>query len=215
MTSQTPPTADPSAAPSIAAQEPAPRSLPPLLRLVLELGPPLTFFFAFQAFNEEGQTLYAILVATGLLMAAAIVSNIVTYLMTGALSRLTLVTTAVVLLMGALTLYLSDETFIKMRPTIANTLLGSVLLIGILRGQSYLKFLLDDLMPMDDEGWRKITRNWCIYFFAIACLNEGVWRTVDTETWVTIKTFVYLPLALIFAVSQTPLMTRHALDPKT
>lgn len=195
-----------------AASAEAPRTPPPLLRLVLELGPPLTFFVAFQAFNEDGRTLFAILVATGLLMVAAIASNIVTYAMTGALSRLTLVTTTVVLVMGALTLYLSDETFIKMRPTIANVLLGSILLFGILRGQSYLKYLLEDLMPMDDEGWRKITRNWCIYFFAIACLNEVVWRSVDTETWVTIKTFVYLPLALIFAASQTPLMTKHTLN---
>lgn len=187
------------------------KKIPPLLKLLLELGPLAVFFTAFQYGKSAGEV-EGLLFATGFFLVALVISNAVTYAMTGALSRMTLFVTILALTLGGLTLALGDETFLQMRPTVVNFGLGAILVYGLWRGRSYLQYLMGELFPMREEGWLKLTRNWAIYFFCMSAFNELVWRTQDIETWVWAKTFVYLPITFIFTLSQTPLMTRYAIE---
>jgi intracellular septation protein len=188
-------------------------ALPPLVKMALELGPLLIFFVAFQMYkNEPG--IVGLMVATGVFMVALLVSNAITYWLTKTISKMTLATTVIVMVMGGLTLALQDETFIKMKPTIVNACLGGLLLIGLLQKQSFLKLVMGEWLPLTNVGWMKLTRNWIIYFFCMAAFNEVVWRSVETETWVWMKTFVYLPITFAFTMSQMPLMSKHAVSEK-
>ncbi len=175
----------------------------PLLRLTLEIGPLLVFFGAYRFAGGD------LLVATGAFMVAIIFSVAVSLAMRGRVPRMMAVTALVVLVFGGLTLWLEDATFIKMKPTIVNGLFALALAAGLARGRSYLKFLLDEAVSMDDEGWRRLTQRWLCFFLAMAVLNEAVWRTQTEEVWITVKTFGYLPVAMAFALAQWPLMKRH------
>jgi intracellular septation protein len=117
----------------------------------------------------------------------------------------------IVLATGGLTVWLQDGLFIKMKPTLVNGLFAVTLGYGLLRGQSYLKYLIGELLPLSETGWMKITRNWALFFAVMAILNEVIWRTQSTEFWVNAKTFGYLPITLLFTFSQAPLMAKHAL----
>jgi len=120
------------------------------------------------------------------------------------------VTLVFVLAFGALTLALHDATFIKLKVTIINALFGAILVGGLAFGRSLLKPVFGEAMALDDEGWKKLTLRWGLFFFAIAILNEIVWRSVTTDMWVNFKVFGILPLTFIFALAQMPLMQRHA-----
>ena len=184
----------------------------PLLKLVLEIGPLAAFFITFNRMSDAGD-LEALIWATGAFMLALIISITVTYVLTRTISKMAALTTVIVLAMGALTIWLRDDVFIKMKPTLVNAFFAAALGYGLLRGQSYLKYLIGDLLPLTETGWMKITRNWTLFFLAMAVLNEIVWRTQSTEMWVDVKTFGYLPLTLIFTFSQAPLMSKYA-DPE-
>jgi intracellular septation protein len=116
----------------------------------------------------------------------------------------------VVLVFGGLTLAFQDETFIKLKPTIIYVLFGALLLGGLALGKSLLELVFDQVFDLDAEGWRKLTLRWGAFFLALAALNEIVWRTQSTDTWVAFKTFGALPLTLVFAGLQYPLLQRHA-----
>lgn len=189
----------------------------PLLKLVLEIGPLIAFFVIFNQAKEAGPEadaaqIDALIWATGGFMIALGLSTAITYALTRTISRMAVITTVIVLVMGALTIWLHDEVFIKMKPTIINGLFAAVLGVGLWQGRSYLKTVIGELLPMTDEGWMKLTRNWALFFLAMAVLNEIVWRGFSTETWVDIKTFGYLPLTLIFTFSQTGLIAKHAIE---
>jgi intracellular septation protein len=113
---------------------------------------------------------------------------------------------------GGLTLWLQNETFIKVKVTLINALFGTILLSGLFFGKQLLKLVLGEALKMDDEGWRILTLRWGLFFFALAGLNEIVWRTVSTDLWVNFKVFGILPLTLLFALSQAPLMNRHMIE---
>lgn len=181
----------------------------PLLKIVLEIGPLAAFFIAYNRLADSMGDLDGLIWATGAFMAALLISMAITYALTRTLSRMALVTSVIVLTMGALTIWLHDDVFIKMKPTIVNVFFAFALGFGLLRGQSYLKYLMGEFMPLTDEGWMKLTRNWALFFVAMAVLNELIWRTQTTEMWVDLKTFAYLPLTLAFTISQAPLMSRH------
>jgi intracellular septation protein len=120
----------------------------------------------------------------------------------------------VVFIFGALTLWLHDDVFIKMKPTIVNTLFGGVLLGGLFFGRSLLGYVFDSAFHLDAEGWKKLTFRWGLFFLFLAVVNEVVWRSFSTDAWVTFKVWGIMPITLLFTLSQMPLIMRHSLDEK-
>lgn len=175
----------------------------PLLKFALELGPLLVFFL--------GNAQLGIYWATGAFMAALAVSLATMYLLARRLPVLPLVTGVFVLVFGGLTLILQDELFIKLKPTIVNVLFGLILLGGLFAGKSFLKSILGEAFAMTDEGWRKLTWRWAVFFFLLALANEFVWRNFSTDQWVSFKVFGIMPLTLLFSLTQLPTMLRHRL----
>lgn len=176
---------------------------PQLIKLALELGP-LVLFFVLNA--RAG-----IFVATGWFMGAMVVSLLLSWFLLKRIAIMPLVTGVVVLVFGGLTLWLQDDTFIKLKPTIVNTLFGSVLLGGLLFGQSLLKYVFGDVYKLKPEGWRILTWRWCIFFFVLAVINEVVWRNFSTDFWVAFKVWGLMPLTLIFSFALVvPILTKYA-----
>jgi intracellular septation protein len=201
--------------------------LNPLLKLVLDLGPLLLFFLA-----NSRPTLFlplvspilpadvasgehtGIFVATAVFMAAVVLALAVSYALTRHLPVMPLVTAVIVLVFGSLTLILHDELFIKLKPTIIYLLFGAVLLGGLAAGKSLLGMVFDSVFHLTEEGWRKLTLRWALFFFALAILNEIVWRSQTTDVWVTFKVFGVVPLTFLFAALQYPLLTQYAAPEK-
>jgi intracellular septation protein len=179
------------------------RKLNPVLRLALEVGPLVVFFLG----NQRADIYWA----TGLFMAAVLVALVVSYALTRHLPVMPLVSAVVVLIFGGLTLWLHDDMFIKLKPTIVNTLFGAVLLGGLAFGKPLLPVVLDTVFRLDDAGWKKLTLRWGLFFLFLAVLNEIVWRTQSQDFWVNFKVFGIMPITLLFALAQTPLILRHEL----
>jgi intracellular septation protein len=171
------------------------------LRLALDLGPLLIFFFV----NARA----GLLAATGAFMAAIVVSLAVTYWIERRVPRVPLVLAAFVLVFGGLTLALGDETFIKMKPTAINALFAVVLFASLVFRRNLLKVAFQEAFTLDDGGWRVLTWRWAMFFAAMAVLNEVVWRTQSTDVWVSFKVFGILPLTLAFALAQVPFILRR------
>lgn len=194
------------------------REVPPLLKLALELGPLLVFFFA----NARGESLIEhfpvlasigapIFLATALFMAATVIALAISWSMTRTLPMMPLISGIVVLVFGALTLWLHNDTFIKMKPTIVNTLFGAILLGGLLFGKSLLGYVFDSAFKLDAEGWRKLTFRWGLFFIFLAIANEVVWRNFSTDAWVSFKVWGIMPITIVFTLSQMPLIQKHTL----
>ncbi|MBQ0822497.1 septation protein A [Microvirga terrae] len=186
------------------------KRLPPLLKLALELGP-LALFFLGNAYGDrfgfpEDHRIFA---ATGVFIVATVIALGISYGLTRKLPIMPMVSGIVVVVFGGLTLFLQDETFIKLKPTIVNTMFGLVLLGGLYFRKPLLQIVLDSVFELDEEGWRKLTLRWALFFFALAALNEIVWRTQTTDFWVSFKVFGIMPLTIAFALAQTPLLLRH------
>ena len=186
------------------------RHLPPLLKLALELGP-LGLFFVGNAYSERfgvapDQKLFA---ATGLFVLATVVALAIHYALVRRLPIMPLVSGAVVVVFGGLTLALQDKTFIMVKPTIVNSLFGVVLLGGLAFGRPLLSVVLDSVFTLTDEGWRKLTFRWGLFFLFLAVLNEVVWRTQTEDFWVNFKVFGIMPITVLFALAQTPLLARY------
>lgn len=178
----------------------------PWLKLALELGPLAVFFFA----NSR----LGIFAATGAFMAATLASLAVSYAIARTIPMMPLVTGVFVLVFGGLTIYLADETFIKLKPTIVNSLFAAILLGGLLTGRLFIKVVLSAAIQLTDRGWLILTRAWIAFFIVLAALNEIVWRNFSTDTWVSFKVFGIMPLTLIFSFALVPVMMRHAIDPE-
>jgi intracellular septation protein len=186
------------------------KRLPPLLKLALELGP-LALFFIGNAYGDrfgfaQGQRIFA---ATGVFIVATVIALGISYGLTRKLPIMPVVSGIVVVVFGGLTLFLQDETFIKLKPTIVNSLFGLVLLGGLYFRKPLLQIVLDSVFDLDEEGWRKLTLRWALFFFALAAINEIVWRTQTTDFWVSFKVFGIMPLTIAFALAQTPLLLKH------
>ncbi len=203
---------------SIEAAKPQ-KEVSPLLKMVLELGPLMVFFFAnsrgewlaghFPALAELGGPIF---IATGLFMAATAIALAVSWVLTRTLPMMPLISGIVVFVFGALTLWLQNDTFIKMKPTIVNTLFGTILLGGLLFGKSLLGYVFHSAFKLDEAGWRKLTLRWGLFFLVLAVLNEVVWRSFTTDFWVAFKVWGTMPITILFTLAQMPLIMKHSLD---
>lgn len=170
-------------------------------KLAIELGPLLVFF------GTNGMA--GIYAGTAAFMAATLLSLAVAWLRYHKVPVMPLVSGVIVLVFGGLTLYLRDETFIKLKPTIVYSMFAVLLAAGLLMKKPMLELLLGPVFNLTEEGWRKLTLRWALFFVAMAVLNELIWRNVSTDAWVSFKAFGFLPLTFLFALAQVPLMQRH------
>jgi intracellular septation protein len=175
----------------------------PAIKLALEMGPLVLFFLT----NAK----FGIFIATGVLMAGVVAALAASWLLTRHVPIMPLVTAVAVLVFGGLTFIFQDELFIKMKPTIVNTIFGSVLLIALAMGKPLLPVVLDSMMRLTETGWKILTLRWGLFFFLLAGLNEVVWRTQTTDFWVSFKVFGTMPITVVFALAQLPLMMKHEL----
>jgi len=201
--------------------------LNPWLKLTLDLGPLLLFFYAnskpalfepwiaplIPAAVASGDRA-GIFVATAVFMIAIVVALVVSYVLTRHLPVMALVTALIVVVFGGATLIFQNETFIKLKPTIIYLLFAGTLFGGLIFRKPLLAMVFDQVFHLTEEGWRKLTVRWALFFLALAVLNEIVWRTQSTDTWVTFKVFGVVPLTFIFAALQYPLLMQHDASPK-
>ncbi|HLV85229.1 MAG TPA: septation protein A [Devosia sp.] len=175
---------------------------PQLIKMALELGPLVVFFIV----NARVD----IFAATAWFMGAMVISLVLSKAILKKIAVMPLVTGAVVLVFGGLTLWLQDDTFIKVKPTITNGLFAGVLLGGLLFKQSLLKYVFGDVYKLKPEGWSKLTLNWGLFFVALAIINEVLWRNFSTDFWVTFKVWGVMPLTIAFSISQLSLLNKYA-----
>lgn len=173
-------------------------------KLILDLAPLLLFFATYMASE--------IYIATAVLMAASVVSMIVSRIWLGHISATLVLTTVLVVAFGALTLWLNDPRFIKMKPTMVNLLFALALGGGLLVGRNVLELLLGQALRLTEAGWRKLTYRWIGFFVVMAALNEIIWRNFSEATWASFKVFGILPITIVFAMLQVGLIQRHGLE---
>ena len=173
-------------------------------KLLIEIGP-LLVFFGVNAF-------YGIFAGTGAFMVATVISLGLAWLLYRKVPVMPVVSAVLVLAFGGLTIYLHDETFIKLKPTIVYAMFAVLLLAGLAAKKPVLALLFGPVFNLTDEGWRRLTVRWAVFFVAMAVLNEAVWRNFSTDAWVSFKVFGFLPLTLLFAMCQVPLMQRYGVE---
>ena len=185
---------------------PPPRpALSPLAKLAVDLGPLVIFFIAYSRLG--------MIMATGAFMVATLIAIIVSFVFTRHVPPMMWFSAVLVGIFGGLTVWLRDETFIKMKPTIVYLCFAAVLGFGLLRRRNYLKSLLGTAFTgLSDEGWRLLAIRWTGFFLVLAVLNEIIWRMVSTDAWVMFKVWGVTPLTFLFAMAQFPLLKRHGLD---
>jgi intracellular septation protein len=177
------------------------KELPQGRKLALDFAPLAAFFITYK--------LAGMYWATGALMGLTLATLIIGYVMTGRVARFPLYSALLVGVMGGLTLYFQNGTFVKMKPTAANLVFAAVLGGGLYFNRIFLKDLLGSTMDLPDSAWRQLTLRWTGFFAVLAVLNEIVWRTMTEETWVNFKVFGLLGLTVIFAAANTPFMMKH------
>jgi intracellular septation protein len=194
----------------------AAKKINPTLKMLLEFGPVVLFFIGYLKLKDEvfliaGQEYQGFIVVTAAFIPLMVLSTLVLWKLTGHLSKMQLATLVLVVLMGGLSVWLNDERFFKMKPTLIYLLFGGALGVGLLRGQSYLKLVMEELMPLEHEGWMILTRRICLFFLGLALANELIWRFLSTDTWVYFKTFG-LPVAMFaFFMFQGKVFQEHGL----
>lgn len=195
----------------------AAKKINPTLKMVLEFGPVVLFFIGYLKLREEvfliaGQEYQGFIIVTAAFIPLMVLSTLALWKLTGHLSKMQLATLVLVVFMGGLSVWLNDERFFKMKPTLIYLLFGGLLGIGLLRGQSYLKVVMEELMPLENEGWMILTRRICLFFIALAVANEVIWRTQSTDIWVYFKTFG-LPVSMFaFFMFQGQVFQKYGLD---
>ena len=170
-------------------------------KLAIELGPLLVFF--------AGNAFGGIYAGTAAFMVATVISLAVARFRYHKIPIMPLISGVIVFVFGGLTLYLHDETFIKLKPTIVYSMFAILLLAGFLLRKPVLELLFGPVFTLTEEGWRKLTLRWTLFFVAMAIVNEIVWRNFSTDAWVSFKAFGFLPLTFLFALAQVPLLQRH------
>lgn len=190
----------------------------PILRQVLELGPPVAFFVLYlklrdQSFDIAGTTYSGFIVATVLFVPLMLAAMAILWRLTGQLSRLQIFTAFIVIFFGGLTAWFNDERFFKMKTTIVYGVFSGLLGIGLIQGRSYLAFVMADMLPMKEVGWMILTRRLCLGFAVLAVANELVWRTMSTDLWVKIETFGFPVALFLFLWWQVMGLQKYMIDP--
>ena len=179
-------------------------------RLLIDIGPLLVFFLV--NFFAPVPGALKIFVATAAFMAAMMAALIYSAIRYRHVSPLLLFSGVMVVILGGLTIWLHNETFIKVKPTIYYALVAALLAFGLATGKPLLKSVLGSSYPgLDEEGWRKLTRNWAIFFAVMAVVNEAVWRNSSTDFWIAFKLWGAIPATLLFALANVPMLMRHGL----
>ena len=180
-----------------------------LIKMLLEIGPLVVFFLVnSQADKFIANPKHAIFWGTGAFMVATVIALVASKLLMGRIPIMPLVSGFFVLVFGGLTIYLQDAVFIKMKPTIVNTLFAVILFGGLFYGQALLKYLFGEVFRLTDEGWRVLTFRWACFFIVLALVNEVVWRMYSTEFWISFKIWGIMPLTMVFAIAQIGLLKR-------
>lgn len=196
----------------------AEKKINPIVKLTLELGPVLLFFVLFGRLKDKvftiGGTEYSgFIVTTAAFIVLIIATSAALWMLTGKLSKMQLMTLVLVIVMGGLSVWLNDDRFIKMKPTLLYLAFGGILGFGLLRGQSYLRLVMEEALPMQPEGWMILTRRMTAFFLALAVANEAVWRLMSTEAWVNFKTFGLTIALFAFFMAQSKLLERYGTEP--
>lgn len=190
-------------------------------KLVLEIGPLFVFFIV----NFKGEDILAavpilnewfrdsIFFATAVFMVAMAISLILSWLLLRRIAVMPLISGILVLIFGGITLLLHDDTFIKIKPTVINSMFGFALLGGLFFKQNLLRYVFGDVYKLQDEGWRILTLRWGLFFLALAVVNEVVWRTQTTDFWVAFKVWANMPITIIFTLTQLPVISKYADKP--
>ena len=175
-------------------------------RLAIDLGP-LVIFFAVNFLTGD------IIKATGAFMAAIVAAIVVSRVRYRHISPMLWFSAIMVLVLGGITIWLHDETFIKVKPTIYYVIVASLLLFGMATGRNFLKTVLGSAYPgLTDHGWKILTRNWALFFLVMAALNEAVWRNTSTDFWIGFKLWFFLPATFLFALANVPMLMKHGLS---
>ncbi len=196
-----------------------PGQVNPILKQVLEFGPTVLFFLVYlwikdDSFTIGGRDYAGLVVATVILIPILLAAMAVTWRLTGKLSRMQVFTGIMVVVFGGLTAVFNDATFFKMKTTFVYGIFAGLLGIGLLRGQSWLEWVMGEILPMQREGWMKLTRRLALAFALLALANEVIWRTQAEATWVTIETFGF-PIALfLFLWAQIVLLRHYLIEPE-
>jgi intracellular septation protein len=177
----------------------------PFLRLALEAGPLLIFFVANQVVGA--------MPAIAVFMAALVVAVALSVRLERRWPIMPMVSCVFVLIFGGLTLWLNDDLFFKLKPTVVNLLFAAILFAGLATGRNFLKLMMGTVFELDEQGWRILTWRWAVFFVVLAVINEIVWRNFSFSFWAGFKLFGILPLTLVFAMAQMPVLMRHQTKP--
>ena len=193
--------------------------LPKWVKPLLEFGPIVAFFIAYTQMKDNSYTIagsdyQGFIVVTLFFIPVLLVSTIFLWLLTRKISPMQIITVILVTVFGGLTVWFNDDRFIKMKPTIIYLLFGGILAFGLIRGQSYLRLVMQEMLPLRDEGWMMLTRRFALFFFGLALLNEAIWRSFSTEVWVYFKTFGLTAALFAFLLMQGNLLNKFAIDEK-
>ena len=195
------------------------KSINPVVKQVLELGPPILFFIAYLRMRDETYTIAGVdysgfIIAAGVFVPILLASMAILWKLTGKLSRMQVFTIVMVVLFGGLTVWFNDERFFKMKTTLVYGLFAVILGIGLLQGRSYLAWVMAEFLPMEHEGWMKLTKRLTWFFAVLAIANEVVWRTMSTDAWVKIETFGFPIVMFVFLWGQIVALQRYMIEPE-
>ena len=205
---------DPNQPDTPAPSGPAAKSINPILKMALELGPVIAFFIAYVWLKDEVYTIagtdYAgFIVVTAGFIPLMIASTGILWWLTGHLSKMQIMTVVMVVVFGGMSVWLNDPRFIKMKPTILYLMFAGALGVGLLQGKSYLRNLMDGVMPLTHDGWMILTRRLTAFFLGLAVTNELVWRLMSEQAWVNFKTFGLTAAIFVFFMTQGKLFQEH------
>ncbi|MBT9385591.1 septation protein IspZ [Pseudooceanicola sp. CBS1P-1] len=193
------------------------RKISPAVKLGLELGPVVAFFVAYlklkgKTFTIGGTDYDGFILVTACFIPLLLICTGILWKLTGKLSKMQIMTAVLVVVFGGLSVWLNDERFFKMKPTLIYLIFGGLLGIGLLRGQSWLKLVMEEALPIQHEGWMILTRRLCFFFLGLAVLNEVIWRTQSTETWVYFKTFGLTAAIFLFFITQNKVFRDYGIE---